>query len=63
MSAPDTNIEKQTEHHKSPLLGMGAAVAFAGVLLLGLMIWLSANGNDPSDDQAPEGAAAVSTAN
>jgi hypothetical protein len=63
MSAPDTNIDKQTDDHKSPLLGMGAAVAFAGVLLLGLMVWLSANGNNPGEEQEPTAAAVVSTAN
>ena len=63
MSAPDTNIEKQTDRHKPPLVGMGAVVAFAGVLLLGMMIFLSANGNDPTEDEAPADAAVVTTAN
>lgn len=49
MSAPDTNVEKQTERHRTPLAGMGLVAAFAGVLLLGLIVWLAANGNTPEE--------------
>ena len=52
MSAPDTNIEKQKERHKAPLFGMSAAVLWSGILLVGLIIWVTMQGNDPSDDQA-----------
>ena len=49
MSAPDTNVEKQAEKHKTPLLGMGSMVAFAGGLLLLLLVWLFATGNEPGE--------------
>ena len=51
MSAPDTDIKKQEKDHKGPLIGMAFGVAFAGVLLIGFLVWLSANG------ETPEGAA------
>lgn len=47
MSAPNTNVEKQTKRHKPSLFGMGAAIVFATILFVGLMFWISANGNDP----------------
>lgn len=34
MSAPTTNIEKQTRRHKPALYGIVAAVAFGGLMLL-----------------------------
>ena len=41
MSAPDTNIEKQERRHKGPMTGMKAAIGFALVLFLGLIVWTS----------------------
>ncbi len=49
MSAPDTNIDTQTKRHRPSLVGIAAVVFFAGALLLGLLMWLSANGNTPED--------------
>jgi hypothetical protein len=49
MSAPKTDLEKQEKQHKVPLVGMGIAVAFALVLFVGLIIWMSANGNTPEN--------------
>jgi len=49
MSAPDTNVDKQAKKHKTPLVGIAAVVIYAGALLLGLMFWLSANGNEPGE--------------
>ncbi len=34
MSAPDTNIEKQTRRHKPALIGIIAAIAFGGAVFL-----------------------------
>lgn len=48
MSAPDTNIKKQEENHKGSLIGMKAVLIFAGVLLVGLLVWVVANGNEPA---------------
>ena len=50
MSAPDTNIEKQTDRHRPALLGMGAAGLWAGGLLVAFLIWLVANGSTPEDE-------------
>ena len=49
MSAPDTNLSRQKEHHKGPLAGMGLAVGFAVVLFLGWMGWVAYNGTNPSE--------------
>lgn len=32
MSAPDTNVNKQTRRHRGPLIGIAAAILFAAVL-------------------------------
>lgn len=47
MSAPNTDVEKQEKKHSTPLIGMAAVVLFALLLLGGLMMWTSGNGNDP----------------
>ncbi|PRY95551.1 hypothetical protein BCF33_1172 [Hasllibacter halocynthiae] len=52
MSAPDTNVEKQEKKHKSALGGMGVAVLFAVVLLVGLVAFVIINGNDPEGSDA-----------
>lgn len=44
MSPPDTNIDKQTKRHKAPLFGMGAVVAFAGILFVALVFWTISQG-------------------
>ena len=48
MSAPDTNIKKQEKNHKGSLTGMRAVLIFAAVLLVGFIVWVVANGNEPS---------------
>lgn len=50
MSAPDTDTEKKDPAHKTPLVGMAAVVIFALLLLFGLGVWLSYEGNDPGTD-------------
>ncbi len=59
MSAPDTNIDKQTKRHKFPLIGMGGVVIFAGALLLGLITWTVGQSNDRVQDELPEGVTTV----
>lgn len=49
MSAPQTDPEKQKKRHKTPLLGMGGMVIWAGVLLVLLIVFLAFRGNDPAD--------------
>ena len=52
MSAPNTNVEKQEEKHKPALLGIKGAMIFAAALLLGLVTWLSYQGNEPGEPEA-----------
>ncbi|UWQ16244.1 hypothetical protein [Jannaschia sp. M317] len=33
MSAPDTNLDRQKKRHAGPLIGIGAGVVFAGILI------------------------------
>jgi cytoskeletal protein RodZ len=47
MSAPKTNIEKQEEKHKPALLGIRGVMIFAGALLIGLIVWLFYQGQEP----------------
>lgn len=51
MSAPDTNIKDQKRKHKPALAGMKVAVAFAALLLVGMVAWLFIQ------TDGPEGAA------
>jgi cytoskeletal protein RodZ len=68
MSAPDTNLDKQSKRHKGPLLGFAAALLWAAILLVGFLIWTADKSDEPSalDDaamgtvgnaEAPEGEA------
>lgn len=54
MSAPQTNIEKQSRRHRGPLVGMAVGVAFVAVLLIAFMVWTTANGQEPRE-ATPEG--------
>ncbi len=49
MSAPDTNVEEQKKKHKTALLGIRGVMGFAGVLLLGLILWLAYQGQEPRE--------------
>ena len=55
MSAPDTDVEKQTKSHKTPLVGMAIGAVFALGLLVALVVYTTADGNEPGDD-VPVGA-------
>lgn len=52
MSAPNTDVEKQEKRHKPALIGMGAAVAWSVVLLIGLITWVVWQGNEPEGAEA-----------
>ncbi|MFC3616012.1 hypothetical protein ACFORG_19850 [Lutimaribacter marinistellae] len=57
MSAPETNVERQSRRHKPSLFGIGAAVLAAAVI--GVVIWML--GDLSSEEQstaAPVGQAA-----
>lgn len=47
MSAPQTNVEKEVKRHRPPLAGFILVVSFALALLVGLIIWAFAAGDDP----------------
>jgi hypothetical protein len=49
MSAPDTNIERQQDNHKAPLLGIKGAMLFGGLMLLSAMFYATSNGTAPSE--------------
>lgn len=56
MSAPRTNIEKETRRHRWPLIGMALAVAF-GVLLMLFWLFEEASQTDqPVGDEPPNAA-------
>lgn len=61
MSAPKTNIEKQTRRHRGALIGMWVAVGLALVLFVIWMIWVFAYADPEIDDPAPgtQGEAAI----
>lgn len=52
MSAPNTNPDKQARQHRGPLMGMGMMVLWAGVLLVGLIIFISMRGGSPEGADA-----------
>jgi hypothetical protein len=47
MSAPNTDLDKQEKKHRGPMRGMAGVVAFALLLLVGLMIWTTSNSTSP----------------
>lgn len=55
MSAPETNVEKQTRRHKGPLVGIAVAIA---VVIAALVVISMISGND----EVPEEAAAADRA-
>ncbi|MEM7709429.1 MAG: hypothetical protein AAF264_01495 [Pseudomonadota bacterium] len=57
MSAPDTNIKKQEKRHAGPLIGIGAGVVFAGILLFAFLSFQV----DPAETEAGEEAPAAAT--
>ncbi|SEW19403.1 hypothetical protein SAMN04488515_1521 [Cognatiyoonia koreensis] len=58
MSAPDTNVNKQTRRHRGPIIGIALVLAFAAVLFLGLLgyVWEPAE----TAGEVPAAAATVS---
>lgn len=52
MSAPNTNLDKQSRRHRGPLRGMFAVVLFALVLLLLLGFWAFRSGPVEDGDEA-----------
>ncbi|MBM2320592.1 MULTISPECIES: hypothetical protein [Marivita] len=59
MSAPSTNIEKQSKRHRPAIWGIIAAGVFAVVLFLAYLANLAAQGNEPGEDTSAPAAAAT----
>ncbi|MFO6463748.1 hypothetical protein [uncultured Jannaschia sp.] len=49
MSAPNTNLEKQEKRHAGPLIGIGAGVVLALVLLIAFIFFM---GDAPGEGEA-----------
>lgn len=47
MSASDTDLEKQKQHHRGPLAGIVFAVAVGLLCFLAWFFWAYANGQSP----------------
>ena len=47
MSAPHTDTEKQEKRHRVPLIGLGAVIAWAVLLLVLLIGWVTYQGSEP----------------
>lgn len=59
MSAPDTNVDRQTEKHKPSLLWIGAVVVFALVALGLFLLMVFDRGGEQDKVEAPATAAEV----
>lgn len=58
MSAPDTDLEKQTRRHRGPMVGITFGLALAALLALAAFVWPGI----PLDEQAAaDGAPAQAT--
>ena len=41
MSAPNTNVEKQSRRHAGPIIGMAAGLAFVVIILIAYFFWIA----------------------
>lgn len=56
MSAPETNVEKQTRRHKGPLLGIAVSIVLA---IAALVVISMVSGTDEVPEEAAAAARAV----
>ncbi|SFI40176.1 DUF2273 domain-containing protein [Jannaschia pohangensis] len=49
MSAPDTNLDRQKKRHAGPLIGIGAGIVFAIILLV---VYMSNVAGEPGEGEA-----------
>lgn len=61
MSAPQTDMEKQTRRHRWPLIGMAVVVIF-GVFLIGYWLFEEAAQTEQPEAEVPAGSADIETA-
>jgi len=47
MSAPDTDVEEEKRKHKPALIGLRGAMILGAALLVGLIVWVVAQGQEP----------------
>ena len=52
MSAPNTNVEKQSKRHAGPLIGMAGGVILALIFIGAMLFFLVSDGEAPRDDAA-----------
>lgn len=52
MSAPDTNVKKQEKQHRGSLWGIWAGLGFVAVLFVVWLLWVFANGQEPTEPSA-----------
>ncbi|WP_299788580.1 hypothetical protein [uncultured Marivita sp.] len=58
MSAPSTNVDKQSKRHRPVIWGFIAVAIFVAVLFFAYLANLSAQGNEPGEEtEAPAAAA------
>ncbi|WP_371154220.1 hypothetical protein [Jannaschia sp. 2305UL9-9] len=59
MSAPDTNLDRQKKRHAGPLIGIGAGVIFAIILIFAYVTYLAEPAGEGEADvvESPEVAA------
>lgn len=58
MSAPHTDLEKQTKRHRGPILGISIGLVFVAIVALAAFVWPGI----PLDEQAaPDGAPTETT--
>ncbi|WP_299815034.1 hypothetical protein [uncultured Jannaschia sp.] len=49
MSAPNTNVEKQSRRHAGPIIGMAAGLAFVAIILVGYFFWVASPSTEEAD--------------
>jgi len=47
MSAPDTDVEKQSKRHRPALIGIVAAAVFGVLMMIVLTLFVFARGDEP----------------
>ena len=59
MSAPDTNVEKQTRRHAGPIIGIAAGLVFVGVILVAYLFFVASPDDEIVDGVQAEDAIVV----
>lgn len=62
MSAPDTDVEKQAKNHFGPIIGIGAGIVLAIILIVAYTFFI-ATPEDDTPDNTPTGQAVQTDGN